>query len=165
MHVDKKVLWYRSFLSKFQSARPFSKCIFWQTTSKCLIFQINPTPRTSSLIDYRIVEKFRWVQFRGQICFGKNKTEKKWTKIEIDDVILCVCGAWPSTGRVWSEHHIFISAKMKNFSKESGSISAKFCTSENFPLYSICNIDFDLKLKLYDIKLYAVYCILFLSVL
>ena len=93
-HVDNKVLWYRSLLSEFQSARPFSKCIFWQTTSKCLIFQINPTPRISSLIDYRTMENFllgaNFHDFCGQICFRKNKTAKKWTKMEIDDIILCV---------------------------------------------------------------------------
>ena len=60
-----------------------------------------------------------------------------------------VCGAWPSTGRgVVRASHIHF-AKMKISSKESGSISAKLCTSENFPLYSICNIDFDLTVKLF----------------
>ena len=90
-HVDNKVLWYRSFLSNFQSARPFSKCIFWQTTSKCLIFQINPTPRTSSLINYHIAGKFCWVQiFADRPASTKIKLQKKWTKMEIGDFIMCI---------------------------------------------------------------------------
>ena len=46
------------------------------------------------------------------------------------------CGAWPSTGRgvVRALHTKIKTAKF--FSEESGHISTKFCTSENFPLYS-----------------------------
>ena len=45
-------------------------------------------------IDYRIAGNFRWVRFfaifTDRPASAKIKTAKKWTKMEIDDVITCV---------------------------------------------------------------------------
>ena len=63
-----------------------------------------PTPRASSLINYHIAGNLCWLQifmiFTDRPASAKIKLQTKWTKMEIDDVIMCV--HWYELVPVWT---------------------------------------------------------------
>ena len=92
------------------------------------------------------VSRPRWQSWYFRNCRGlhKRKTKPLLDKLASSlhrsvSFYRFACGAWPSTGRGVVRALLICSVKIKTVkisSEESGDNFVKFCTSENFPLYS-----------------------------